>query len=104
MLNITAELPMPVTATDRPQDCPARLEIPLRISIGAISQNQPVTFGVPLRRGIRADEFCWTVFVNGKPHAPCQTLILGRWPDGSCKWLLVTFLYQFTPDAENAIW
>ena len=60
------------------------------------------------------DRWCPFAFQNGplfrrhalsscptRTGAECQTTVLGRWPDGSIKWLTVTFFDEFV-GGENA--
>lgn len=58
---------------------------------GVARLNEPVTTGVPFPRG-RLASGDGLVLRDGAGQArPLQTEVLDRWPDGSCKWLLVDF-------------
>jgi hypothetical protein len=51
----------------------------------------PVTTGVPFPQGVLASAE-HVRLTDGKGEAPCQVRCAARWPDGSVKWLRITFL------------
>ena len=69
------------------------VRIPLRVkavraTAEPVRRNEPVTFGVPLPRGLVTDSR-WSLVANGGERSSVQARALQRWPDGSVKWLLV---------------
>jgi hypothetical protein len=72
----------------------APLAVPLVLeeAAGVARRAWPATASVPLPRGrVRAVDGVWVATPAGDP-APAQARALGRWPDGSIRWLLVDFL------------
>lgn len=64
------------------------LFIPLAVDWGASApRTYPVSFGVPLPRGIAKAQTIWRVLA-GNP-VPTQVHTLATWPDGSSRWILV---------------
>ncbi len=57
---------------------------------GISRKDFPVTRGVPFPQGAFKDRVPSQAAVGGKP-VPTQARVLGRWPDGSVKWLLADF-------------
>src|SRR6476659_6871754 len=104
MVTSIAQQVMPEAAAHPAVDDCTTVDIPILLSRKDCVGGKPVTFGVPLPRGLYHDDLCWTVYNNRTPQAACQTTVLSRWPDGTCKWLLVTFVLKFTPDSENDSW
>ncbi len=51
----------------------------------------PITTGVPFAQGTLGSEE-QVRLVRGEEEVPAQVQLTARWPDGSVKWLLVTFL------------
>ncbi|MBW2991789.1 hypothetical protein KY345_01045 [Candidatus Woesearchaeota archaeon] len=52
--------------------------------------NEPVTTGIPIKKGLVFDIRDVCLFDN--KEIPCQKKILARWNDGSVKWMLVDFM------------
>jgi len=78
--------------------CRVRIVIPLRIvsPVELGTAVQPVTFGVPVPKGVwRGEELLWLRDEMGRTF-PVQTETLARWSDGSVKWLLVDGLLDGT--------
>src|SRR5262245_8150224 len=50
---------------------------------------EPLTFGVPLPRGLVKDVAGWTWVSPGTAPKPVQARALDAWPDGSVRWALV---------------
>ena len=50
----------------------------------------PVSAGMPFRRGALEDPGTLSLSAAGGP-APLQASCLSRWPDGSCRWVLLDF-------------
>jgi hypothetical protein len=71
------------------------VRIPLRVVNGACGVLQPINAGVPLPRGLCFDDLDWLTSWN-EVSSSCQTEVLSRWPDGSCKWLSATFFNDLT--------
>jgi len=70
---------------------PRRIVLKVEDTIGSARTNETVCSGVPFARGaLRADQ---PVHVEGPDGTalPTQANVLGRWADGSVKWLLVQF-------------
>ncbi|MBN1344296.1 MAG: hypothetical protein JXQ73_16535 [Phycisphaerae bacterium] len=60
--------------------------------VGVKRVAEPICSGVPFGKGrLQADHPMHVQTKDGAP-LPTQTKVLGRWPDGSVKWLLVQFL------------
>ena len=67
------------------------IEIRVEEGEGIERKNWPLTRGVPLGKGeVRGVEDLWLEDGGGKATA-AQFKVLGRWPDGSVKWVLVDF-------------
>ncbi|MDX9979037.1 MAG: hypothetical protein RBU25_03215 [Lentisphaeria bacterium] len=67
--------------------------VPLRVRNphGVAAQGWPVTSGIPFPQGMLASETETRLLRDGQP-VPAQIRATGHWPDGSVKWLLLTFL------------
>ena len=58
---------------------------------GVARKGWPVTSGIPLAQGeLRSDRLTALFDADGE-EVPLQTEVLGRWPDGSIRWLLLDF-------------
>jgi hypothetical protein len=56
-------------------------------------KHEPVTVGVPLPQGVWTPDVKWQLLdVTRSVEIPCQTENLAQWPDGSVKWLSLSFL------------
>ena len=51
----------------------------------------PITRGVPLPKGMHTDSAGFCVLNPAGYPVPAQYRVLGRWPDGSIRWVLVDF-------------
>lgn len=60
-------------------------------SAGIDRCNEPVTFGLPLTRGLAGDGGLFLLFDQNGISIPLQTKALAYWPDKSIKWLLLDF-------------
>src|SRR5262245_17039759 len=67
------------------------LPVVLESTAGAPS-HQPVTVGLPLRRGALLDPGKVELRDGGGRAVACQSHAPVRWPDGSVRWLLLDFL------------
>jgi hypothetical protein len=78
------------------------MEIPLYIdeSAGVERRAEPVTTGVPLHRGNVWDAQQLRIHTPAGESIPAQFAVLSRWPDGSCKWVLVDFQADVLADAR----
>ncbi len=88
------------TAPSPPETVAGMHEIPLQVT-GLPSSGVggwPVTAGIPLPQGQLASADAVRL-VAGSREIPVQVQATARWPDGSVKWLLVTFLAD-VPDSD----
>ncbi len=60
----------------------------------------PVTRGVPIPKGTLRDVDGLGVSSPGSARVPAQFRVLGRWPDGSVKWMLVDFQADAVPSGR----
>ncbi len=67
----------------------------------AISSLRPVTGGVPIAEGSAPEGTRFMLFDNNNKPVPLQTSILGRWKDGSARWILLDF--QAAPPANGEL-
>ena len=76
------------------RSAPARaFEVPVLIdSPVPSSAPQPVTFGVPFPRGALRETSGWHLTDTGGRRVAAQGQVLGRWSDGSVRWLLIDAL------------
>lgn len=59
--------------------------------LGAARRREMVCSGVPFAQGKTQPDDPWHVETSEGQPLPTQTKVLGSWPDGSVKWLLVQF-------------
>ena len=60
----------------------------------------PVTGGIPFAEGELADPERVRLLADDR-EVPAQVRLMGRWRDGSVKWLLVTFLARVAAESET---
>lgn len=71
----------------------ARIPLTIRNPSLQVRRSEPVSVGVPLPRGLLRDVKHGVIVKAGRYNAiPCQLECLGRWCDGSVKWLLASLL------------
>src|SRR5262245_18664256 len=78
------------------------LAVPLALEepAGVARRAWPASASVPLPRGrVRSTDGLWLAAPGGEP-APAQLETLGRWPDGSIRWLLIHFLADVSRRGE----
>ena len=63
--------------------------------------NEPITFGVPLGKGVASAQQAWRLTGPAGDCHDVQTRALETWPDGSVRWLLVDGLID-VPSGEPA--
>ncbi len=63
-------------------------------------QQWPISTGIPFPQGALGSADCVRL-LRGAEEVPAQVRLTARWPDGSVKWLLVTFLAD-APAAKQA--
>jgi hypothetical protein len=63
------------------------------------AENWPVTSGVPFPQGILASEGDLSLVRDGQPVVS-QIRTTARWPDGSVKWVLLSFLANVQAESE----
>jgi len=61
--------------------------------------NEPITVGVPFPQGKLFNPSGLTLWKSARERIPLQAQILGRWSDGSAKWVLLDF--QASVDAHT---
>jgi hypothetical protein len=64
-------------------------EVTFKESAGLARASEPVTFGVPLARGVLNDAARVQMTDAGGSPLLCAATPLAQWPDGSIKWMLV---------------
>ena len=73
---------------------------------------EPLTIGVPVRRGVWREEAHLKLTDPFGDLVPVQTRVLDRWPDGSIRWVLLDFKrstahqdarYQLSCSTDNAV-
>ncbi len=62
---------------------------------------EPVTFGVPLPKGLLADPAAWRIRSGSQGWRSVQTRVLDRWVDGSARWVLVDAQIDTGPDRPD---
>jgi len=81
---------------------PLRVRLTVADRLGIARVEEAVCSGVPFAKStLRPDQPMHVETETGRP-LPTQTRVLGRWPDGSVKWLLVQFLADCPPRAQRA--
>src|SRR5687767_11779110 len=68
------------------------LAIPFAGETDGERQGEPVTFGVPLPRGLAHEAAGWSLVGPSGRMSTLQTRVLDRWPDQSIRWVLVDAL------------
>src|SRR5688572_16062981 len=68
------------------------LAIPFAGETDGGRQGEPVTFGVPLPRGLAREAAGWSLVGPSGRMSTLQTRVLDRWPDQSIRWVLVDAL------------
>ncbi len=53
--------------------------------------HEPVTFGIPIPKGLLKDPRLMRLTAGQDGSIPLQTEVLAHWPDGSIKWMLLDF-------------
>ncbi len=64
---------------------------------GIARTDWPVTSGIPIGRGELTDPGSVRLFTEAGKPLPLQTRLLGSWPDGSVRWLLLDFQATLAP-------
>lgn len=82
-----------------------KLSIPVSIKerngIGRV--REPVSIGIPFPKGAIRDPSSLTVSTGNKEPIPFATQILGKWSDGSLKWILVDLQISMSPLEEKTV-
>jgi len=67
-------------------------EVPVKVvnAGGRKAVSSPVSAGIPFPRGALKDPEALSLAANGEA-VPLQAACLSRWPDGSCRWVLLDF-------------
>ena len=78
----------------------SHVSIPISIVTPAVSAAgcQPIAVGVPAPRGLLSGREALVLNDEQGRTLPVQVETLARWPDESCQWLLVEFLWPLSPD------
>lgn len=63
----------------------------LRETAGIPRLQEPVTVGIPIPKGMLAENGRLSLIDNDQSIIPLQSTPLAQWPDGSIKWLLLDF-------------
>jgi hypothetical protein len=79
--------PEPVPFSEQPLAIPLAVRNPHDFDV----DRWPITTGIPFARGALTDPN-HARLVCGADEVPAQIQLTARWPDGSVKWLLITFL------------
>lgn len=81
----------------------SQLSVPLTVSdsIGVTRKSEAVCSGIPFSEGILQSED--QLYVESEEGTPLvtQTKVLGQWPDGSVRWLLVQFIADCPANDEQ---
>ena len=64
---------------------------------------EPVTFGVPLPKGLIADPAGWRIRSGSAGWSGVQTRVLDRWVDGSARWVLVDAQVNLGSDGRDGL-
>jgi hypothetical protein len=80
------------------------LHIPIIIKEedGIARKNEPIRIGIPLPRGLVANEKQLALSNPAGTTLPLQKKVLENWPDGSFKWVLLNFLVEI-PSKSTSI-
>lgn len=79
--------PAPPAGTAKREKIPLKVENPYDFAV----KNSPVTSGVPFAKGELADADHVRLLDSQGHEVVVQPKVTARWPDGSVKWLLVSF-------------
>ena len=81
------------------------VSLPIKIAVsekyGIARFNEPVTIGIPLRKGLVEDVRMIYLADSQDKTVPFQFKALGYWPDGSVKWLLCDFFVTMSGHSEK---
>ena len=89
-LTLSVVLLIPCTAAQAAA-LPGKINLVVGDRVGAARGCEVVCSGVPFAKGaLRPDQPMHAETADGRA-LPTQTKVLGRWPDGSVRWLLVQF-------------
>lgn len=61
---------------------------------------EPVSAGIPLRRGVLHDPAALVMQTARGEPLPCHATALARWPDGSVRWALIDILHRANGERE----
>ncbi|MGM0494498.1 MAG: hypothetical protein ACQER1_16320 [Armatimonadota bacterium] len=67
--------------------------------MSSLSTTRPVTGGVPIAEGAAPDGVTFTLTDDAGSDVPLQAEVIGRWKDGSARWVLLDF--QSAPPADG---
>jgi hypothetical protein len=67
------------------------------------SVSEPVSVGIPFPRGAASGSDVFVLRNAGGEETPVQTEVLAHWPDGSAKWVLLTFLANQVVKGESRL-
>lgn len=82
----------PVPVERRSDSAPAEpLLLRVENSADVPRRGEIVTSGVPFPRGFVPDADRLRLFDDGEQAVPLQAAVIGTWPDGSAKWILLDF-------------
>lgn len=70
---------------------------------GVLRPAEPIRLGVPIARGIAHEPTDLVVCDAGDRVIPHQWQVLARWPDGSCKWLLLDAIVRCGPRTRETL-
>lgn len=89
----------------RDADPVAFMSVPLTITerLNIERRNQPVTSGVPLPEGQLFDPTQLRLLDELGNAIPLQTEVLAWWPDGSIRWILLSFRISVEPGATRQL-
>jgi len=76
------------------------LSITVRETAG-LGTLRPVTGGVPIAEGAAPEGVAFRLLAEDKNSVPLQTSVLGRWKDGSARWVLLDFQCKPQPGGER---
>ena len=94
-LAFSAAPPQPPETVAGVNSIPLSVENPHK----AAARQWPVTTGIPFPRATLASEDHVRLML-GNEEVPAQVQLTARWPDGSVKWILVTFLAGLPPESR----
>lgn len=96
--------PVPAPSGEPPPGRTPLVHARLRELDGRPRVQEPLTFGMPLARGVAADTSALRLWDAHTGEAmPCQTRALSRWPDGSVRWVLVDTRADMPPSGERRL-